>query len=353
MEELLARSPLTIKSFHVGEIVKSKITAIDSRSVTLDIGGKSEGVVTGPNYDEVAPYIHTLKVGDIVKAAVVDSEGADGFVKLSFKQFAADAIWDKLAKAKEKKAEIEVRAKNITDKGIVVELGSLSAFIPNKELGKVALKNPQRLLETPFKVQILELNKFKNRILLSERAISEGEEIALEELAVKSLKEGEVYDGLVTQVTNFGIFVQIKVGRGKKQVSVEGLVHVSELAWEKTDDPAELYQEGDHVKVAYIGLKDGKVALSVKQALPDPWETIEKKYQVDQKVKGKVVRKSGFGVFVELEPGVEGLIHLTKIPPSVSLEKGSEVNCYIEEINKDEHRISLGIILTAKPIGYK
>ena len=353
MEELLAHSSFSIKSFHVGEIVESKITAIDSRNVTLDIGGKSEGLVTGSNYDEVASYIKTLRVGDKVRAAVVDSEGADGYVKLSFKQFAADAIWDRLEKAHLNKSEIDVLAKNVTDKGAIVELDSLSAFIPNKELGKEALKDPQKLKEVPFKVKIIELNKYKNRILLSERAVSEGEEIALEEHAIKDLKEGIVYKGTVTQVTNFGIFVKINVGTGKEKTTVEGLVHVSEIAWEKTDDPAELYKEGDKVDVAYIGLKDGKVAFSVKHALPDPWKTIEEKYKVDQKINGKVIRKSGFGVFVELEPGVEGLIHLTKIPPTTSLEKGSDVNCYIEEINKDEHRISLGIILTSKPIGYK
>ena len=134
---------------------------------------------------------------------------------------------------------------------------------------------------------------------------------------------------------------------------IEGLVHVSEFSWGKIEKPSDVVSEGKEVVVKVIDIADGKLSLSFKQAQKDPWEEVEKKYKKEAKVKGKVIRRSDFGIFVELEPGVEGLIHMTKIPPGEKFEEGQEVNVYLEEIDGKKRKISLGLILTRKPIGYK
>ena len=163
------------------------------------------------------------------------------------------------------------------------------------------------------------------------------------------MKEGEVYEGVVTTVSDFGCFVEIR----ENKVAVEGLVHISELSWEKVDKTSDVVSEGDRIKVKVIGKKGGKLSLSMKQAQEDPWDEAEKKYKKDAKVKAKVVRTSDFGVFARLEPGIEGLIHLTKIPPGKRFEKGQEVNVYVEEVDAKSRKVSLGLVLTTKPVGYK
>ena len=134
---------------------------------------------------------------------------------------------------------------------------------------------------------------------------------------------------------------------------MEGLVHISEIAWEKVDNPGDLVSEGDEVKVKVIGIKNEKLAFSIKQALKDPWIEADKKYEIDDKVKGKVIRVSDFGLFIQLEPGVEGLLHITKIPPGKNLSRGDEVNVSIEEVDAENRKIALGLVLTEKPVGYK
>jgi small subunit ribosomal protein S1 len=197
------------------------------------------------------------------------------------------------------------------------------------------------------------LDRNKQRIVLSEKAVSEKDQIALHEKAQEEVKEGEFYEGIIKQVTNFGIFVEIEVKVNKKSVRVEGLVHVSEMSWEKTSDPLKNFNVGDKVKVRSIKSKDGKLSFSIKQAKEDPWEKIEQKYPIEKQFSGRVVRNSSFGTFVELESGVEGLVHVTKIPPGTDLTPGKTVECYVEEVNREERRISLGLVLTSKPVGYK
>jgi ribosomal protein S1 len=172
--------------------------------------------------------------------------------------------------------------------------------------------------------------------------------------AFEKINEGEIYEGIVTVVAGFGCFVRIEVPVSKgERVGVEGLVHISELSWGKVDRVDDIAREGDKVSVKVVGKREDRLALSIKQAKGDPWRDAAKKYKKDDKVKGKVVRVSDFGVFVELEEGIEGLIHITKIPPGQKLEIGKEVNVYVEEIDPEVRKLSLGLVLTTKPLGYK
>ena len=173
---------------------------------------------------------------------------------------------------------------------------------------------------------------------------------------MKNVKEGEIFDGVVSTVYDFGCFVKIEVPVSKKnkgKVPLEGLVHVSELAWEKVADPNDVVKEGDKVKVKVVGKKNEKLAFSMKQTGKDPWDSAVERYEKDAKVKGKVMKLTDFGVFVQLEPGLEGLVHMTKIPPGKKLGRGDEVQVYVEDVDRENKRISLGLVLTEKPVGYK
>jgi ribosomal protein S1 len=202
-------------------------------------------------------------------------------------------------------------------------------------------------------VKVLDIDKKAKRVIFSERAVSEAKDVSLELKAMKKISEGDIFEGIVTQITGFGAFVRIDVEVGKKKIPVEGLVHISELSWQKVGKVGDMLSAGDSVNVVVIGVEDGKVALSMKKALRDPWDDVDIRYKPEMRIKGKVVRKSGYGLFVELEPGVEGLVHITKIPPGTDYKKGDEIEVYVEEVNKDERKISLGLVLTSKPIGYK
>jgi len=166
---------------------------------------------------------------------------------------------------------------------------------------------------------------------------------------LKKIKIDDVFEGEITQVVPFGIFVRIKVDNE----DIEGLVHISEVSWQKVDNLNEGFKAKGKIKVKVISLDDGRVQFSIKQLLPDPWDELENKYPVDTKIKGEVMRLTSFGALVQIELGIEGLIHISKIPPEFVINEGDKVDVYIESIDKKTRRISLGLVLSQKPVGYK
>lgn len=355
MAELLALGSKKMATFSKGQRVEAQIVSKSDKDVVFDIGGKSEGIVKEKAYTDAKEFITGLKVGDKVKVTVLVPETRDGITILALKDAMHDVAWDKLEKALKKEAEIVVLGKGIVQSGFSVEFNGLEGFIPTSQLGKEVSGQPSVLIGKYFKVKIIEVNKSQNKFVLSEKEVSDAGDIKLAKEALKKIKEGDVYDGVVTTVANFGAFVKFKIAKAE----LEGLVHVSEISYSKVTNPSEALSEGDKVKVKIIGIRDlptqvgGKIALSIKQAGKDPWIEVEKKYKVEGKVSGKIVKISDFGAFVELEPGVEGLIHITKIPPTQKVEVGKEVKCVIEEVNMKDKRIALGIVLTSIPVGYK
>lgn len=348
MEKLLELYGGKPRGLSVGQRVKGKVVEITSKKVLLDIGAKTEGVVAEKAFNEARSFIKDLKVGDEVETDVLISETPDGFTVLSLRKAAHNVAWKKLEKAKKGDKEVVVLGKGVNPSGVMIEVMGLNGFIPTSQLGKEVLKNTSNLVGKNFKVKIIELNRVANKIILSEKAVSEAGDIKLVKKAMAKIKDGKIYEGVVTTVSDFGCFVCID-----KKTGVEGLVHISELSWEKIDSPASLVKEGDKIKVKVIGRRQGKLSLSLKQAQDDPWKKVETEYKKDAKVKGKVVRTSDFGVFVQLKPGVEGLVHMTKIPPGKRIEKGQELNVYIEDVDARARKISLGLVLTVKPVGYK
>lgn len=354
MEELLAGATTQIKRFSRGERVKAKLLRVNDRIAFFDIGGKSEGVVTDSAFIEARNLIESLKPGDEVNAVVIDPENRDGVTLLSLRNAASDEFWKKIEKAQKDGAVIEVVVKSVNSYGLVVAYEHETAFIPSSQIGSQVAETGENIVGEHLKVKVIDVDPENSRIVLSEKAVSEAGAIEELERALKSVKEGDKFRGKVTTVTAFGAFVEIEVKVDKDVVPVEGLVHVSEMSWAKVNVPSDVVAVGDEVDVYVLGTDKGKLSLSMKQPGKDPWSEIEEKYKPDDKVKGKVVRVSDFGVFVELEPGIEGLIHMTKIPPATSLKEGEEVNCYIEEVNKKDQKIALGLVVTtSKPVGYR
>lgn len=360
MEELLSSTGYQIKSFTRGEKIKAKLSRMGEHSASFDVGGKSEGVVNDIYFSEARNLLNTLKIGDSVDAVVVDPENRDGNVLLSLKNAAQEEFWAKLNDIYKNDEELEVVVRSVNPHGLVASIENETAFIPSSQLSTKVSDKGEDVVGEHVKTKIIDLDQDNTRIVLSERAVSEADQIKQTNAALKAVKPGEHLTGIVRTVTSFGAFVEVKVTVGNlpaqagKEVPIEGLVHVSEMSWAKVDRPDDVVAEGDKVEVVVLGVERGKLALSMKQAESDPWEAVSKKYKADDKVKGKVVRVSDFGAFVEIEPGVEGLIHMTKIPPGTALKAGQEVSCYIEEVDTKAKKISLGMVVTSsKPVGYR
>lgn len=359
MAELLARAKMKIQKFEKGQRVDAIVLSKSSTNVLFDIGGKSEGIVKEKGYTDAKEYIEGIKVGDKVLVTILVPETRDGITILGLKDAMKDVSWIKLLEAQKSGEAVPVFGKGISAPGFVVDVLGIEGFIPTSQLGKEVSGNAQNLVGKYFKAKVMEVDKLNNKVVLSEKEISEAGDIALTKEALKSLKEGSIYEGVVSTVASFGAFVKIEVpvsatkGGKKEKAEVEGLVHVSELSHSRVNLPSDVVKVGDKVKVKVLAAHEGKLAFSMKQAEGDPWEGIEKKFKAEDKVTGKIVRVSDFGYFVELTPGVEGLIHITQVPPSMKLGVGDEAKCVVEEVNVKNKRIALGLVLTSIPLGYK
>jgi small subunit ribosomal protein S1 len=296
-------------------------------------------------------FIKELEVGDKVEIVITQPENDKGQTLLSLKKAAADYLWNYFEEKLKTGEAVKVVGKEVNRGGLVVEARGLQGFIPASQFGSQWEDKIDKLVGRQVEVKPIEVDRKKNRLIFSEREISEAALLKAQEKALKKVKKGDVFAGEITGVMPFGFFVQIEVNK----VEVEGLVHISEISWQRVEEPQEFYQVGDKVKVKVLAIDKatGKLNLSIKQLKPDPWQEIDKKYPVDTKVKGKVVRLAPFGAFVDLEEGIEGLIHISKIPAEKALKEGDKVDCYVESIDKEGRRMSLGLVLKEKPVGYK
>lgn len=353
MAELLAQVKTPIRTFRVGDVVEGIVTEKTGRAIWIDIGGKSEGVVIDRELKAAKDFIKDLKVGDKVLAVVTQPENDKGQTILSLKKAALQKIWDELEEKLKTGEVLRVRGLQINRGGLIVDCKGIQGFIPASQFSTKYLGKIESLIGKEVEVKVIEVDRGKNRLIFSEKAVSEAALIAEQVAALKKIKKGDIFEGEISGVMPFGYFVQISLPKSK--IRLEGLVHISEISWEKVEDPAKFYKKGDRIKVKVLGVdkKTGKLNFSIKQLTPDPWEKIEEKYPQDAKVKGRVVRIAPFGVFVNLEPGIEGLIHISKIPAEKSFKVGEMVDCFVEFLDKENRRLSLGLVLKEKPVGYK
>jgi small subunit ribosomal protein S1 len=350
MEALLQNNPLDLPV--IGEDIQGKVLDIGTNAMYIDLGPIGTGVVLGEELHDGFGTIKTLKKGDEVTATVITTNTADGYIELSLRQASEDKVWDDLFAKQASEEPVDVKIIDANKGGLLISINGISGFLPVSQLaydhyprvdGGDKTKILGRLKEyagETFRVAIINVNREENKLIVSEKAARKSEELNL----VNSYQKGDIIDGEVTGVVDFGVFVKF----GKNGQKLEGLVHISELSWQLVENPRDLYKEGDKVKAQVIEIVNGKVSLSIKTLTEDPWNKIAEKFSVDQVVEGQVARMNHFGVFVQLDSEVRGLVHNSEIekerPRYTELKEGSTAQFKILSIDPQEHRISLALV---------
>jgi small subunit ribosomal protein S1 len=357
MEELLAGADYQVTVPKKGTSVTGVITAKTRKMMLIDIGAKTEGIVADKEFEMASEYIDELEVGQSIDALVVSEENNQGQVLLSLKKAAADARWDYFQEAYDNDRVLEAKGLEVNKGGLIVLVNGTRGFVPSSQFGKELVGSFQKMKNQSIQVKVIEVDREKNRLIFSERHVSEAQEIAQKSQALDAVQVGEIYEGVISGVMHFGLFVTVEVPIAGSESAghVEGLVHISEISWEKVSHPKEYHAVGDKVKIRVLGVDDrtGKLNLSIKQLSDDPWKSIDERYQSGTTLTGTVSRIEPFGVFVNVEAGVDGLIHSSKLEPGQELTRGDEVTVHVESVDPQQRRMSLSLILTEVPIGYK
>lgn len=351
MEELLASTGYQFRGLKKGQYIEGRILEITPKALYIDISWKAPGIITGKEYLQVKDFVmNNLKVGDKVEVYVGSPETDRGQILLSLRDFVKNYAWKKYEEIMKNNQIVEVTGREVNKGGLIVDTPyGIQGFIPGSQFGAFWKGKIDQLIGKNLQVKVIEIKREKNRLVFSEKAVSDAQKVALLGKIINKIKIGDVFEGEISQVVPFGLFVKIKVDKEE----VEGLVHISEVSWLKVDDLAKDYKVGDKVKVKVISTQGNRLQFSIKQLLPDPWEKLDEKYPVDKKVTGKVTKLASFGALIELEPGVEGLLHISKIPPEFKINEGDKIDVFIDFIDKVGKKISLGLVLKEKPVEYK
>jgi small subunit ribosomal protein S1 len=336
------------KTVQRGQIVTGTVVFVTNDGVMVDIGARTEAIIplnqlTEENLPE-EELKNLLKPGDTVTAYVVRADLENGQVVLSKKRAEADQSWVKIQSLYEQGEPVMVQVKEKVKGGLVATIEGIRAFLPASQVDLKRTPDLDEYVGQSFLVKIIELNRKKGRIILSRRTVLEAEQKAARSQILASLKEGDIVEGQVVEVTEFGVFVALG--------GVDGLVHRSEITWGRFNHPKDVVQKGQTVKakVLSVDTERERVNLSMKALTEDPWLTVSEKHPIGSKLTGKVVGLTQFGAFVEVEPGLEGLIHIselswTKRPkhPGEILKEGQEVEAQVLRIDPVERRLSLGL----------
>lgn len=359
MEELLAANESKIVVPKKGASITGTIVEKNKKNLIIDLGSKTEGVVNDKEFEFAQDFIKDLKEGDEVKAIVISADNDRGQVILSLKGAASDAKWEYFEEALENETELDAKGIEMNRGGLIVLINGVRGFVPSSQFSRKYMGKTQSLKGESFKVKAIEVDREKNRLIFSERHVSEAKELAQKDLAIQNVHENEIYDGVVSGVMHFGLFVTVEVpvkdADDKESIGyVEGLIHISEISWEKVNHPKDYHKVGDRIKVKVLGIdeKTNKLNLSIKQLDEDPWTTIEERYPAGTTFTGKVTRIEPFGAFVNVEKGVDGLVHASKLEGK-DLKVGEELTVNVENIVAEQRRMSLSIIDTDMPIAYK
>lgn len=343
MTELLAQvgEPQTLRR---SQQVSGKIISVSPDEVLVDIGAKSEGVIMGRELAWAKEAGVEFKVGETLSATVGLPESEAGSVLLTLRNVPLQTRWQLLKKKKDQGEFVEVRAVEVQRAGLVVEIGGLRGFIPAAFLALEYLSDISLLIGKNFLAEIVELDESQNRIILSQKPTERKEELLKK---LEKVEIGKQYLAKVRNVLPFGLLTEIE--------GVQGLIPLSELSWEKIDEPQKFFKQGDEVEVLVTDKdeREGRLTLSLKQLQEDPWQKVAEKYAKDQEVHGKVSKIERFGAFVAIEPGVEALLHSSKIPPGVELKAGQTVLCVVDSLDLKNRKISLSLVPTEKPVGYR
>ncbi len=355
MEELLALTGYTLKGLKKGDVVEGVIRRVSPKEITVDIGRKTECVVIDRELETYKEVLMALKPGDNVICQVIVEENDRGNPVVSLRRNIFEKRWTELTQKQKSGGVVEVLFKEPVRGGILVDYGGIRGYIPQSQLDSESSKQLDKLSGRRATVKVVEVDQATNRLVFSQRQAVEGEALEKQKEILALVPVGESVQSIITGVVPFGAFAKFTVTKEGKSHDVEGLIHISEIAWEKVDDPNAYLKVGDALKVKVVGVDEqtGKLTLSLKQLLPDPWDHVLDMFEKDSVVKGMVTRATPFGVFVSLSPGIEGLIHISKLAPGQEPKAGEEITCTIEEIKPDQRKVSLSMTLTEKPVGYR
>ncbi|MBM7854641.1 4-hydroxy-3-methylbut-2-enyl diphosphate reductase [Desulfohalotomaculum tongense] len=343
MQEEGMREAVEVKTLHQGETVRGTVVQVNQDEVLVDVGAKSEGVIP---LKELSSYNtnpqEVVKVGDEIDVVVLKAEDDEGRTLLSKVRADIEKNWDSLEEAMNNGTVIEGVVREVVKGGLLVDVG-IRAFLPASlvEIGYV--EDLSQYLNQTIKAKIIEMNKNRRKVILSRKVVLEEEAEKAREELFQTLEEGQTVKGVVRRLTDFGAFIDIG--------GVDGLLHISEMAWYRIKHPSEVVNVGDEVevKVLKIDKENQKVSLGLKQLLPNPWDNVEEKYEIGSVVPAKVVRLAPFGAFVQLEPGVEGLVHISHLAeehvekPEDVVSEGDEINVKVLSVDREEKRIRLSI----------
>ena len=356
MEELV-NSGVEIRVLKAGDMVEGSLLSVGKNEVYVDLEGYGVGVVRGRElYDDEAT-LSALKPGDKIFVSVVEGENKEGIVELSLRQAGQERVWQTLKEKMESKEVVRTKILEANKGGLMVEINNVMGFLPVSQLSlehypRVEDGDKNRILGVLqsyagqlFDVQIITADSAEEKLIVSEKAVFEKEM----ENKLGALKIGMVVEGMITGVVDFGAFV--KFGE------LEGLVHISELAWQRIENPKDIVKVGQKVTAKVISIDKGRVSLSIKQLQEDPWLEAVKKYQIGQSITGKVTKVMPFGVFVELDKDIQGLAHLMELShdavknPEEILKPGEEKEFKIISIEPGEHRLGLSLkAMTEAPV---
>ncbi len=347
MEELLAQTGGIYLGVKKGDTVDGHVISVNPREVLVDVGKKSFGIIANWELEQVKDYAATLKPGDKITAQVINPENDMGYTVLSVRKTSTERRWTTLLEKKKNGEDIDVVGLETAKGGLLVEWQSLRGFVPATQLDSSVSSNPAFMIGKPMKVKVLEVDQALNRLVLSQKASSLGVSPSVLKERLDKVKNDDVLKGVVSGIAPFGLFVDVD--------GLEGLVHISEIAWEKVENPATFFKIGDKVEVIVLDLNrdEGKLNLSIKRLTPDPWKNILDRYPPDTTVTGKAVRLAPYGVFVHVETGIEGLIHVSKIPAGQEPKIGQDVECIVENVDPLKRKISLTLVPKEKPVGYR
>ena len=327
--------------------VDTTIISISKKGVLFNLGAKAYAVLGEKELKDISTYLPYLKPNDTVRVRVISEESKEGYPVVSMQRFFDRGKWKILEDKRESEEDIEVLCGEFGKGGVFVDFMGIRGVIPKIQLTQDFIDGPSKLENQKVKVKVLEVDEIKNRLVVSQKA-------AFFNTSQKELKErfdaveiGKAYKAKVLGASEFGIFCEVE--------GVEGLVHISEISWEKVTDASSFVHPGDMIDVLVVekNIEDMKLNLSVKRLSRDPWDTIDDKYPKEKEIEGHIVRREPYGYFVRLEAGIEGLIHISKLKGDENFPSGAVVKVFVERVNRRDRKMSLVLPQKEKPLFYR
>ena len=334
----------SISSMEVGQILKGAIVELTPDFVVVDVGLKSEGLIPVNEFTDP----NELQLGNEIEVYLDRAEGEDGQIVLSREKARRQRQWEYILEHCEEGSIVEGKVIRKVKGGLMVDIG-MEAFLPGSQIDNKRIKNIDEYVDNTYDFKILKINIERKNIVVSRRELLEEERSSKKAELLENIEEGEMRKGIVKNITDFGVFLDLD--------GIDGLLHITDMTWKRIKHPSEMVQLNDELEVMilHIDREKGRVALGLKQKETNPWEEIEERYPPGTKIKGKIVNLVPYGAFIEIEPGIEGLIHVSEMSwvknvtdPSEIVNKGDELEAIVLSVQKEEGKISLGIKQTEK-----